>query len=354
MKVLLKKLLDFICLYYILLLVIGEIMRFKKFVLCLILCFSCVVLSSCASIQFTREVVNGQIRDAFCVELDKSKLSNEDYQKLSNELDKDFKAYRSAVNSWITNNFEPDGKTISYELSANIRKSIVPRYSGETEGKFYFEIYFASYGYFYLFYGQTGIEGVNENQAFETVLKDIGPFLTETKSLSKENISAFSYKYGRFASESIYNFVVNQKVISVLPSGEIVENEQTYLDKYLNLLGNSEKYNKDNILENVQLKEVFGTDEKKIFSNANDGRERSTDGIYYHYWDLNKMVADGKSNVEIFFKAPRSSAWYILGLGVSIVVVALVYLLSRTQVLKEIDKALTLDYFDDNDEDSEN
>ena len=316
-------------------------MKFRCFsVLCLLI-LMITFLSGCATVQYTRIFVDDQVQDVISIELQKSELSNSEFTTLANEIDKDCRAYVSAVNKWFKN-FEPDGENFTIELYENIKNNIVVQYVGDKgRGKFTIQLTFSSLGYFYLFFGIRGIDGVNENEAFDAILDDIGPFLVNYKTLNKEDFSPFSYKYGRYSSESIFANIKTIKVVG--------EEDETYFNKYSTLL-NDEDLTDEELLNRVLLLEVFGTSDSRLQSNANDGREKGSDGITYHYWDINKMIADkDNSTMEIYYRAPKSATWYIIGLVAAVVAVAVTFVVAKGIAFKDIDEALTLG--EDNEED---
>lgn len=315
-------------------------MKFKNCLLCLLVLIIVVFCSGCATIQHTRKVVDGQVQDIIQIKLEKDQFtSNEEFSKVANEIDLDFRAYNKSINNWF-NQFLPSGENGEVELYENVKNNITVQYIGNVSaGEYYFELTFASSGYFYLFYG-VDIDGVEENVAYDSIMKDIGPFLIEYENLKVDDFSAFSYKYSRTASDSIYNSILNQVIIG---------GNTTYFEKYSGFVSGEDP--KQELLENVKILQVFGTVDDRICSNANDGVEKGSDGFYYHYWDLNQMVnLDENSKIEIFLRSANQSTWYILALVISTVAIIIAFVIAKKVNLNEIDKALTLDYKNDDEE----
>lgn len=308
-------------------------MKSKNVFLGVLISLIVILCSGCATIQHTRKVAEGQIQDSIIVQLDKSKFNSaEKYLQVANEIDMDFRTYHDTIMKWFEQ-FFPNDENSDFELYENVLNNISINYLGEvSSGRFYFEITFLSIGYFYLFYGVEVAD--DEELAYEAIMEDIGPFLIDYENLKVEDFSAFSYKYSRTSSDSIYNSVIGETVIN----GEV-----TYFEKYASLM---ESENAENdLLENVEILQVFGTVDDRICSNANSGIEKGDDGLYYHFWNVNKLLEENNNGrIEIFLKTANQSTWYILALIISVIVVVIVYVLSKRVDFSDIDKALTLDY----------
>lgn len=319
-------------------------MKSKKIILSILISLIVILCSGCATIQHTRKVSEGEVQDVITVELDKSKFpSTSKFLEVSNEIHEDFVAYRRAIENW-KEQFFPTGENGDFELYENIRNNIIVEYLGEvSNGSFYFELTFASSGYFYLFYGAE-IEGVDEEEAYNAIMKDIGPFIINYENLKVEDFSPFSYKYSRINSDSIFNAMLNQKVICE------EELDETYLEKYATIMG-SENSESD-LLNNVQIIQAFGTVDDRICSNANYGVSQEDDGLYYHFWNINQLIeGNSDAKIELFLKAANQATWYISALVVAIVGLGITFILSKKVNLSEIDEALTLDVGKKNDED---
>ena len=105
------------------------------------------------------------------------------------------------------------------------------------------------------------------------------------------------------------------------------------------------------MLENIDILQVFGTVDDRICSNANDGKEKGSDGLYYHFWDVNQLLSDDESGkIEIFLRTANQATWYILALVLAVVALAIAYVMAKKVNLSDIDKALTLDCGDNKDE----
>ncbi len=319
-------------------------MKSKRILLSVLISLILVLCSGCATIQHTRKVTEGEVQDVIIVELDKTKFpSNSKYLEVSNAIHLDFIAYNRAINKWF-DQFFPNGENGDFELYENVKNNILVQYKGDvSNGEFFFEITFLSSGYFYLFYGAE-IEGIDKEQAYEAIMNDIGPFIINYENLKVEDFSAFSYKYSRICSDTIYNTMLNQKVISDVSSDE------TYLEKYSSIMGSENA--ESELLNNVQIIQAFGTVDDRICSNANYGTSKGEDGLYYHLWNINQLISgNSDAKIELFLKAANQATWYILALVIAVAGLVVTFILAKKVNLSEIDEALTLDVGKKNDED---
>jgi hypothetical protein len=201
------------------------------------------------------------------------------------------------VEDWKKSFFEVDGlENVAKMVSTGIKVSI----DKPTTNRIYMTVVFSDIKMFGLFYGYTTIEDYEYNKA----MTDVGPFIDK---IIKSDYS--TEKYGIFLYKSA--IVKNGGILDSLEDFEI--NGVNYYNKY------RKEFNYDYNLEDVEFYEMFTYPDDRLYSNADDSEVNN--GLSIYRWSL----SDKDDNFEmILYKlSPNASAWYILALVISILVVTI-------------------------------
>lgn len=288
-------------------------MKYKKYLLSfLILIISVVTFSGCANIEFVRKFDgSSEIFDRLVIELDKDELESFGYdlKDTMTIINEDLNDIRLYVEDWKKSFFEVEGlENVAKMVSTGIKVSI----DKPTTNRIYMTVVFSDIKMFGLFYGYTTIEEYEYNKA----MTDVGPFID--KIISNDYSTE---KYGIFLYKSA--IVKNGGILDSLQDFEV--NGVNYYNKY------RKEFNYDYNLEDVEFYEMFTYPDDRLYSNADDSEVNK--GLSIYRWSL----SDKDDNFEmILYKlSPNASAWYILALVVSILVVVV---LSVIVIVNRINK----------------
>lgn len=246
----------------------------------ILLVFSVVMLTGCASIDYSRFIYpSGEINDRIVIEIDPKALNN-------CSLSKD-DLYRTIVNDLENNYVEKFKKFIvqvsnSDNFTTEEKSMVINGINYDTRiigNAIYCDVKFSSMEVFNLFYGSDDEDGEE-------------PELRE----------------GTFINEYVQ---YSQNAYSILKEDYL----KTFINKYVYLFNG--KYN----LNDVKLTQVYASPNTSIHSNA-DVIETSQ-GIKMHQWEID--ASDLDFELEFYTMSPNSVSWYILALFLSLAVTFVVW-----------------------------
>lgn len=265
-------------------------MKFKK-LLCLILLCSIFLFAGCATIEYDRIVLeDGTILDAVSVKLDNEKIENAGFNV--NDAKEGVKTKMSNYLLQVVNTFKAREDGLSsiekYAVLNNLTYSV-------TENNDYIiaSIKFKNYNTFKYFYGLHLVEDTDKNEPDKVEEFLINKYVNTGKTI--------------FSTDDA-KYITNDFI--------------AYFDNKFSL-------------DDTNLSYVFGTSEDKLYSNAN--YQYSLNGINFHQWIIN----DINQEISTYTIVPKPVNWYLLALGLTFVLIVILYVISLF-TKKKSNKQLTI------------
>lgn len=265
-------------------------MKFKK-LLCLILLCTVFLFAGCATIEYDRIVLeDGTILDAVSVKLDNEKIENAGFNV--NDAKEGVKTKMSNYLLQVVNTFKAREDGLSsiekYAVLNNLTYSV-------TENNDYIiaSIKFKNYNTFKYFYGLHLVEDTDKNEPDKVEEFLINKYVTTGKTI--------------FSTDDA-KYITNDFI--------------AYFDNKFSL-------------DDTNLSYVFGTSEDKLYSNAN--YQYSLNGINFHQWIIN----DINQEISTYTIVPKPVNWYLLALGLTFVLIVILYVISLF-TKKKSNKQLTI------------
>lgn len=265
-------------------------MKFKK-LLCLILLCTVFLFAGCATIEYDRIVLeDGTILDAVSVKLDNQKIENAGFNV--NDAKEGVKTKMSNYLLQVVNTFKAREDGLSsiekYAVLNNLTYSV-------TENNDYIiaSIKFKNYNTFKYFYGLHLVEDTDKNEPDKVEEFLINKYVTTGKTI--------------FSTDDA-KYITNDFI--------------AYFDNKFSL-------------DDTNLSYVFGTSEDKLYSNAN--YQYSLNGINFHQWIIN----DINQEISTYTIVPKPVNWYLLALGLTFVLIVILYVISLF-TKKKSNKQLTI------------
>lgn len=265
-------------------------MKFKK-LLCLILLCTVFLFAGCATIEYDRIVLeDGTILDAVSVKLDNQKIENAGFNV--NDAKEGVKTKMSNYLLQVVNTFKAREDGLSsiekYAVLNNLTYSV-------TENNDYIiaSIKFKNYNTFKYFYGLHLVEDTDKNEPDKVEEFLINKYVNTGKTI--------------FSTDDA-KYITNDFI--------------AYFDNKFSL-------------DDTNLSYVFGTSEDKLYSNAN--YQYSLNGINFHQWIIN----DINQEISTYTIVPKPVNWYLLALGLTFVLIVILYVISLF-TKKKSNKQLTI------------
>lgn len=265
-------------------------MKFKK-LLCLILLCTVFLFAGCATIEYDRIVLeDGTILDAVSVKLDNQKIENAGFNV--NDAKEGVKTKMSNYLLQVVNTFKAREDGLSsiekYAVLNNLTYSV-------TENNDYIiaSIKFKNYNTFKYFYGLHLVEDTDKNEPDKVEEFLINKYVNTGKTI--------------FSTDDA-KYITNDFI--------------AYFDNKFSL-------------DDTNLSYVFGTSEDKLYSNAN--YQYSLNGINFHHWIIN----DINQEISTYTIVPKPVNWYLLALGLTFVLIVILYVISLF-TKKKSNKQLTI------------
>ncbi len=265
-------------------------MKFKK-LLCLILLCTVFLFAGCATIEYDRIVLeDGTILDAVSVKLDNEKIENAGFNV--NDAKEGVKTKMSNYLLQVVNTFKAREDGLSsiekYAVLNNLTYSV-------TENNDYIiaSIKFKNYNTFKYFYGLHLVEDTDKNEPDKVEEFLINKYVNTGKTI--------------FSTDDA-KYITNDFI--------------AYFDNKFSL-------------DDTNLSYVFGTSEDKLYSNAN--YQYSLNGINFHQWIIN----DINQEISTYTIVPKPVNWYLLALGLTFVLIVILYVISLF-TKKKSNKQLTI------------
>ena len=265
-------------------------MKFKK-LLCLILLCTVFLFAGCATIEYDRIVLeDGTILDAVSVKLDNEKIENAGFNV--NDAKEGVKTKMSNYLLQVVNTFKAREDGLSsiekYAVLNNLTYSV-------TENNDYIiaSIKFKNYNTFKYFYGLHLVEDTDKNEPDKVEEFLINKYVNTGKTI--------------FSTDDA-KYITNDFI--------------AYFDNKFSL-------------DDTNLSYVFGTSEDKLYSNAN--YQYSLNGINFHQWIIN----DINQEISTYTLVPKPVNWYLLALGLTFVLIVILYVISLF-TKKKSNKQLTI------------
>lgn len=255
----------------------------KRFLSVFILIICCVVLCSCANIEYQRVTDdNGQIMDKLTIELDRTamlkKMTATKYDKLKKDIEKDVTSYVNGIvlrcaslrREYTNMDFKNGVSAVASEwvtMDGNIDEIFV-------------QVNYANIKFYKL------VNGITDDQ--------------ESSSGSDNEIVSnwFVSKYIMKTSNTFSNI-------------EEYEGDRNFYDYYTNT------YDEFN-MEDLNLVQIYGTTDSRLKSNA-DYVEK-IDGINYHLWEIDTKDGAYKTcELSYYYLTAVGTGWYVLALGMAVV-----------------------------------
>ena len=265
-------------------------MKFKK-LLCLILLCTVFLFAGCATIEYDRIVLeDGTILDAVSVKLDNEKIENAGFNV--NDAKEGVKTKMGNYLLQVINTFKAREDGLSsiekYAVLNNLTYSV-------TENNDYIiaSIKFKNYNTFKYFYGLHLVEDTDKNEPDKVEEFLINKYVNTGKTI--------------FSTDDA-KYITNDFI--------------AYFDNKFSL-------------DDTNLSYVFGTSEDKLYSNAN--YQYSLNGINFHQWIIN----DINQEISTYTIVPKPVNWYLLALGLTFVLIVILYVISLF-TKKKSNKQLTI------------
>lgn len=292
-------------------------MKAKKIVTTLVLMIVALVsLCGCAKIEYIRTVDGyGVIIDKLVVSLDENKIENtgKTADEICSKIQDDFKKFETMVGEWKKSFSQNEAYTeIAKKLETGIK---VNRSNAGGNKELTLSIEFSNWQMFGLFYGFVTIGG----QEVEGAMTDVGPFLSNLLlgKYGTSDMGIFLYKYSRVTDAGFINNLQNLDSEQSLTFNDAFD-FQTLSKDYLNFTNNSYDIN------DLDIVQIFAYPDERLYSNCDEDEvfeSQNLDGLNMMYWNLSDK--DGDYQMEIYKVAPKPTAWYVVALVVSALVVSI-------------------------------
>lgn len=278
-------------------------------------------LMGCATIESIR-VVNPDysIMDRLVITLDKKKLGNK-YEDVKNSIKSDIDKFKWHITDWIEQ-FKDDNFDVYKVLESGIK--CTPMESAK-DNEFGVTLEFAGIEYFRIFYGlecvTEELQDIMSTDQYYKAMTDVGPFISKISSdnYSSENMGLFLYKYYMFSDKGLMNGI----------NDFALDDSQTYLEKYSIMSG----FNMDD----VEISQVFTYPDDRIKSNADE--VEVVDGMTFMAWNLSDK--DDGFEMEMYYVGARTTAWYVVGLIISVIAVVVIFFVVRYKHKEDIAVVIT-------------
>lgn len=275
----------------------------------------------CATIESIR-VVNPDysIMDRLVITLDKKKLGNK-YEDVKNSIKSDIDTFKWHITDWIEQ-FKDDNFDVYKVLESGIK--CTPMESAK-DNEFGVTLEFAGIEYFRIFYGlecvTEELQDIMSTDQYYKAMTDVGPFISKISSdnYSSENMGLFLYKYYMFSDKGLMNGI----------NDFALDDSQTYLEKYSIMSG----FN----MGDVEISQVFTYPDDRIKSNADE--VEVVDGMTFMAWNLSDK--DDGFEMEMYYVGARTTAWYVVGLIISVIAVVVIFFVVRYKHKEDIAVVIT-------------
>jgi len=299
-------------------------LRFKSFIAIICMLISVTLFCGCAEVQYIRTVDDlGAVLDRIIIEFDEKKLKEgygnditfrSAYSDLKQKIHDDFQTYEKAVNEWK--------QTFSYDAGlynlVNDGITMFLTHNEQNTNLITFEIRFANQGLFMLFYGTEVTYNERPLQVDSIMTRDFGPYLNDDVKADLQSYTPFLYKQGLVESESFISGVEEEQYFK--------SNTTSYFDKYSNYLHFGEIFS----IDDVKFSQIYASTDERLYTNSDDVLVEA--GLYHHYWSVDK-----DSNLKFYGVIPNITPWYLIALGLAIIVVTIIFIYcNREKVIKKI------------------
>ena len=266
----------------------------KNFISLIVLMFSVILFAGCASVDYSRFIYpNGTITDRIVVEVDDKALEkacsipkNELYDLIKTDLENEYllpiinfrDRYEPVGIDWTN----PDEARKGFAMIDTVRDGI--KTNCEILGdSVVCDVSFASMDLFNLYYNSFSSDEENEESNIE------------------------------FREQPFFNSYVqsSENAFAVLKTDYL----KTFINKYKGYFDNEFD------LADLKLTQEYASPNTNIYSNATE--TQTTKGIKMHHWEISADNLDFM--LEFYTVSPNPGSWYILGLGITIVVTFLVW-----------------------------
>lgn len=297
-------------------------MKTKKIITTLVLMLVALVsLCGCAKMEYIRTVDGyGVIIDKLVVSLDESKINKagKSLEEVANKISSDFDNFIIMVGNW-KENFN-DSESYS-ELYEKLKTGIKVSRNNIRNKELTLSIEFSNWQMFGLFYGFVTVGG----QEVVGAMNDIGPFLSNLLlgQYGTSDMGIFLYKYSRVTDEGFIKNLQNKYADD--DSTFISTNYADYNFNFTNLYNDYRNFTNNSYdINDLDIVQIFAYPDERLYSNCDEDEvfeSQNLDGLNMMYWNLSDK--DDDYQMEIYKVAPKSTAWYVVALVISAVVVAI-------------------------------
>ncbi len=294
-------------------------MRSKKIITTLVLMLVALVsLCGCAKIEYIRTVDGrGVIIDKLVVTLDESKInkSQKTLDEVSSKISQDFNDFIVMVGDWkesFNNN-----ETYS-ELYERLKTGIKVTRENTSAKELTLSIEFSNWQMFGLFYGFVTVGG----EEVDGAMTDVGPFLSNLLlgKYGTSDMGIFLYKYSRVTDEGFIKNLQSLDGEQSLTFNNTFDFQTLYND-YRSYTNNS--YD----IDDLEIVQIFAYPDERLYSNCDEKvvyESQNLNGLNMMYWNLSDK--DDDFQMELYKVAPKTTAWYVVALVISAIVVSILIL----------------------------
>ena len=272
---------------------VMKMVKGKKVLSLIVVLFSIILLSGCASVDYSRFIYpSGEINDRIVIEFSDEALSHCTVSKS--------KLYKSIIND-LENYYIQPIEDFVYQFAMSGQHTLE-------------EIALVKNGI------KTNIELLGEKIVCDVTFANVAVFNLYYGVSSDESSDAsdLEFREGAFVNKYVQS---SQNAFAVLKTDYLKQ----FINKYAKL------FNNYYALKDVKLTQVYASPNKGIYSNANE--TETVQGIKMHQWEISADNLD--FNLEFYTLSPNTSTWYILALFISLIVTFVVWGLIHKQKMQQ-------------------
>ena len=255
-----------------------------------IMILSCVLLSSCAKVDYSRVFYyDGAVEDTIFVTLDKQKISDAgiDVSTVKETILSDFRQIVGKINTW-------KNKFSSARL--DVKKYVeegVSAVANTVDDGVYLNIKYLDYQLFTMVYNDVEFDGVQYEKAFS---HNYAPDFATTSGIAPIKVDAFILKYGMtYVDSAVAN--VNDENYQLSYTQSVLDRYSTHFSSFTS--------------SDVTINEIIGVSDDRLHSNA-DETQVDSNMTYHYFYDL--LQKDSDFQLQFFKYAPYTVSWYVLAL----------------------------------------